>query len=122
VKVDTDLLKQAVLNIVLNGVQAMPGGGDLTISAKRQGDMIVTEIRDEGKGIPPELQDKVFELYFTTKDDGSGIGLAETYKIMQWHYGTVEFESAGVGTTFRLKLPSEQGVGSIQQSALSIQS
>ena len=123
VKVDTDLLKQAVLNIVLNGVQAMPEGGDLTISAKRQGDMIVTEIRDQGKGIPPELQDKVFELYFTTKDDGSGIGLAETYKIMQWHYGTVEFESAGVGTTFRLKLPMEQNAGSsILHSALSIQS
>ncbi|HEX4486455.1 MAG TPA: ATP-binding protein [Terriglobales bacterium] len=124
VKVDTDLLKQAVLNIVLNGVQAMPEGGDLTISAQRQGDMIVTEIRDQGTGIPPELQDKVFELYFTTKDDGSGIGLAETYKIMQWHYGTVEFESAGVGTTFRLKLPrgeKQQLAVSSQHSALSIQ-
>lgn len=106
VKVDTDFMKQAVLNIVLNGVQAMPDGGELTISAQRRGDVIVTEIRDQGAGIPPELQDKVFELYFTTKKEGTGIGLAETYKIMQWHYGTIEFESEdGVGTTFRLRLP-----------------
>ena len=84
----------------------MPDGGELTISAQRRGDVIVTEIRDQGAGIPPELQDKVFELYFTTKKEGTGIGLAETYKIMQWHYGTIEFESEdGVGTTFRLRLP-----------------
>jgi signal transduction histidine kinase len=106
VKVDTDFMKQAVLNIVLNGVQSMPEGGSLTISAKRRGDLIETEIRDEGPGIPTDLQEKVFELYFTTKRDGSGIGLAQTYQIMQWHYGTVEFESAGgQGTTFRLRLP-----------------
>jgi signal transduction histidine kinase len=106
VKVDSDFMKQAVLNIVLNGVQSMANGGFLTISAKRRGDVIVTEVRDQGAGIPPDLQEKVFELYFTTKKDGTGIGLAQTYQIMQWHYGTVEFESAdGKGTTFRLRLP-----------------
>ena len=68
--------------------------------------MVVTEIRDQGGGIPPDLQDKIFELYFTTKKDGSGIGLAQTYQILQWHYGSVDFESAeGGGTTFRLRLP-----------------
>jgi signal transduction histidine kinase len=106
VKVDADFMKQAVLNIVLNGVQAMPNGGTLTIAANRRGDVIETEIRDQGSGIPSELQEKVFELYFTTKKEGTGIGLAQTYQIMQWHYGTVEFESTdGVGTTFRLRLP-----------------
>jgi signal transduction histidine kinase len=106
VKVDTDFMKQAILNVVLNGVQAMPNGGTLTVSAKRAEDTVVTEVHDEGLGIPANLQEKIFELYFTTKKGGSGIGLAQTYQIMQWHYGLVDFESAeGQGTTFRLRLP-----------------
>ena len=106
VKVDVDLVKQAILNVVLNGVQAMPKGGALTVATHQEGDTVVTEIRDEGTGIPVAVQDKVFELYFTTKKSGSGIGLAQTYQIMQWHYGSVDFESQeGKGTTFRLRLP-----------------
>jgi signal transduction histidine kinase len=106
VKVDHDLMKQAILNVVLNGVQAMPNGGTLSISARREDEVVVTEISDQGTGIPPEVQEKIFELYFTTKKDGSGIGLAQTYQILQWHYGSVEFQSApGIGTTFRLRLP-----------------
>jgi PAS domain S-box-containing protein len=106
VKVDMDLIKQAILNVVLNGIQVMPNGGQLTISARREEDMVVTEIRDQGGGIPAEVQDKIFELYFTTKKGGTGIGLAQTYQILQWHYGSVDFESVeGQGTTFRLRLP-----------------
>jgi PAS domain S-box-containing protein len=106
VRVDTDFIKQAILNVVLNGVQAMAQGGKLTISARRDEDVVITEICDEGAGIPAEVQDKIFELYFTTKKDGSGIGLAQTYQILQWHYGSVDFESvSGRGTTFRLRLP-----------------
>jgi len=106
VKVDVDLIKQAMLNVVLNGVQAMPQGGALTISTHRDEETVVTEIRDQGTGIPTAVQDKIFELYFTTKKTGSGIGLAQTYQIMQWHYGSVDFESVeGKGTTFRLRLP-----------------
>jgi signal transduction histidine kinase len=106
VKVDVDLIKQAILNVVLNGVQAMPNGGALTIAAHCEEETVVTEIRDQGTGIPVAVQDKVFELYFTTKQSGSGIGLAQTYQIMQWHYGSVDFESLeGKGTTFRLRLP-----------------
>lgn len=106
VKVDVDLIKQAMLNVVLNGVQAMPSGGSLTITTHRDDDTVVTEIADEGTGIPTAVQDKVFELYFTTKKAGSGIGLAQTYQIMQWHYGSVDFDSQeGKGTTFRLRLP-----------------
>ena len=106
--VDGDLLKQAILNLVLNGVQAMNDGGTLTLKARREDEMIVAEISDQGCGIPPEAQEKIFELYFTTKGDkgGSGSGLAQTYQIMQWHYGSVDFESVvGAGTTFRLRLP-----------------
>jgi signal transduction histidine kinase len=109
VRVDSDLMKQAILNLVLNGVQAMTEGGTLTLKARRDGEMILAEVMDQGCGIPPEAQEKIFELYFTTKGDkgGSGIGLAQTYQIMQWHYGAVEFDTiVGAGTTFRLRLPA----------------
>ena len=106
VKVDLDFMKQALLNIVINGEQAMPNGGTLTLRARRDEGNAIIEIRDEGSGIPKDVQDKIFELYFTTKKGGSGIGLAQTYQIMQWHYGSVDFETAeGEGTTFRLRLP-----------------
>jgi PAS domain S-box-containing protein len=109
VRVDPDLMKQAILNLVINGVQSMEKGGTLTIAAFREEEDIVGEVRDQGAGIPPDAREKIFELYFTTKGDqgGSGIGLAQTYQIMQWHYGTVDFESVeGQGTTFRLRLPA----------------
>jgi len=106
VKIDCDFIKQAILNVVLNGVQAMAEGGALNVSARKENDTVITEISDHGGGIPPEIQDKIFELYFTTKKGGSGIGLAQTYQIFQWHYGSVDFDSReGEGTTFRLLLP-----------------
>jgi signal transduction histidine kinase len=107
VNADIDLMKQALLNVVLNGVQAMSEGGRLTISAHRDEDIVVAEIFDRGGGIPTDVQDKIFELYFTTKKEGSGIGLAQTYQILQWHNGSVEFESTeGRGTVFRFCIPS----------------
>jgi len=112
VRVDSDLMKQAILNLVLNGVQSMTEGGTLTLKARRDDEMILAEVMDQGCGIPPEAQEKIFELYYTTKGDkgGSGIGLAQTYQIMQWHYGSVEFDSiVGAGTTFRLRLPAAVG-------------
>jgi len=106
VKVDTDFMKQAMLNVVINGIQAMPDGGTLTIRARRHEGIVTTEIIDTGGGISPEVQDKIFELYFTTKAEGSGIGLAQTYQVLQWHYGSVDFQTVeGKGTTFRLRLP-----------------
>lgn len=106
VKVDADLLKQALLNVVLNGVQAMPNGGELTIRTHRENGYAHLEIHDEGAGIPPEVGAKIFNLYFTTKKKGSGIGLSMTYRVMQLHNGSVDFESLPEqGTTFRLLLP-----------------
>jgi PAS domain S-box-containing protein len=106
VRVDPDLMKQAILNVVLNGMQAMPEGGTLSISARRDEDSVIAEISDQGVGIPHDLQEKIFELYFTTKKGGSGIGLAQTYQALQWHYGSIDFETVeGQGTTFRLRLP-----------------
>jgi signal transduction histidine kinase len=107
VRVDTDLMKQAILNVVINGVQAMPHGGLLTISARRENGIILAEVQDQGSGIPKDMHDKVFELYFTTKKEGSGIGLAQTYQILQWHYGSVDFESGdAIGTVFRFQIPA----------------
>jgi len=110
VKVDIDLMKQAMLNVVINGVQSMTGGGLLTISAHQENNMVVAEVQDQGGGIPRDLHDKVFELYFTTKKEGSGIGLAQTYQILQWHYGSVDFESIEfAGTVFRFQIPLSDG-------------
>ena len=118
VKADLDFMKQALLNVVLNGIQAMPGGGELTISAHRDDDAAVAEVCDRGMGIAREVQDKIFELYFTTKKEGNGIGLAQTYQILQWHYGSVEFESTeGQGTTFRFRLPLSTASLRLQQEA-----
>lgn len=109
VKADVDLMKQALLNVVINGVQSMPQGGTLTISARHEENAVVAEVSDEGGGIPQEVQDKIFELYYTTKKDGSGIGLAQTYQILQWHYGWVDFQSTeGAGTTFRFHIPAAE--------------
>ncbi|HEY6369164.1 MAG TPA: ATP-binding protein [Candidatus Sulfotelmatobacter sp.] len=111
IKVDVDLMKQAFLNVVINGVQAMPQGGLLTISARRENNAVIAEVQDQGGGIPREMHDKVFELYFTTKKDGSGIGLAQTYQVLQWHYGSVDFESVdGQGTVFRFHIPASGAV------------
>lgn len=106
VKLDIDLVKQAVLNIMINGMQAMTKGGNLTVSAHRvDGDALVA-ITDQGGGIPPEIREKIFNLYFTTKSGGSGIGLPMTYRVMQLHNGALEFDSkVGEGTTFRLRFP-----------------
>ncbi|HEX7287833.1 MAG TPA: ATP-binding protein, partial [Candidatus Angelobacter sp.] len=91
VRIDADLVKQAVLNIVINGVQAMASGGNLGIATRREGDNALITIRDHGPGIAPDIRDKVFNLYFTTKKGGSGIGLAMAYRVVQLHHGSLEF-------------------------------
>ena len=106
VRADADLIKQALLNVVLNGVQAMANGGVLDIAARQQDAAASIEVRDQGEGIPPEVRDKVFNLYFTTKRTGSGIGLAMSYRVLQLHNGAIDFVTElGRGTTFRLILP-----------------
>jgi len=104
---DSDLLKQAVLNLVTNAIDAMPQGGKLQVKVDSSGDKLTLEVCDTGSGIPPELREKVFQLYFTTKTGGSGIGLAMTYRAVQLHNGTISFKSeAGSGTMFRLEFPA----------------
>src|SRR5258707_15704270 len=103
---DRDLLKQAVLNLVLNATEAMTAGGELRVELVRHGEMAEISVSDTGKGIPMENQQKIFQLFFTTRPGGSGIGLATTFRIVQLHNGSIDFQSeAGRGTTFRIELP-----------------
>lgn len=112
INADPDLLKQALLNLVVNAIEAMPGGGVLRLeTALRppsgdQGEEVEIRIRDTGAGIPPEVEEKIFQLFFTTKERGSGIGLALTYRMVQLHGGRIGFSSKpGQGTTFVVCLP-----------------
>ena len=104
--VDADLLKQAVLNVIQNGAQAMPDGGPLRVVLEEKKKNAILRIADEGVGIPDEIRDKIFDLYFTTKSEGSGIGLAMTYRILQLHHGSVEVQNnVSRGTEFVMRIP-----------------
>jgi signal transduction histidine kinase len=104
---DEDLLKQAILNVVNNGIEAMERDGRLRIRLERAGDEALLSIADSGPGIPPEVRDKIFNLYFTTKSGGSGIGLAMTFRVVQLHNASIDFESSPEeGTVFRLRFPA----------------
>jgi|GEM_PF-83959 len=111
VRVDAELMRQALLNLLLNAMQAMPNGGTLRVSMRRDQRVAIIEIADNGVGISPTLLPRIFDLYFTTKPKGSGIGLAMTYRILQLHGGAMEVrsnaDSASLehGTTFTLHIP-----------------
>ena len=106
VRVDRDMFKQALLNVVVNAIQAMKDGGELRLECSSAGDTAEIRIADTGPGVPPELREKIFRLYFTTKPGGSGIGLAMTFRIVQLHDGTIDFNSEpGKGATFVIRLP-----------------
>jgi PAS domain S-box-containing protein len=106
VYVDRALLKQAVLNLVLNAGESMSGGGQLRLMLTRRGEMAEISVGDTGKGIPPEHRQKIFQLFFTTRPGGSGIGLASTFRIVQLLNGSIDFTTeVGKGTTFRIELP-----------------
>jgi signal transduction histidine kinase len=104
---DADMLKQAILNLVLNAIEAMKNGGNLWLRVSKEQNLVVLNVSDDGPGIPPEARDKVFQLYFTTKSRGSGIGLAMTYRAVQLHNGTISFSTeSGRGTSFQMQFPA----------------
>jgi signal transduction histidine kinase len=110
---DPGLLQQAFLNLAINACQAMPDGGRLRISgATRGSDLIEVVFEDTGVGIDPQHLARIFDLYYTTKAHGSGIGLSLAYRTIQMHDGEIEVESTpGRGTTFRVTLRRAQGTG-----------
>jgi signal transduction histidine kinase len=84
----------------------MPSGGELRVELTRRGEMAEISVADTGKGIAPENKKKIFQLFYSTRPGGSGIGLATTFRIVQLHNGSIDFQSeAGRGTTFRIELP-----------------
>jgi signal transduction histidine kinase len=105
-RLDPDLMKQALLNLVLNGCQAMPQGGELKVTPRVHSDHVDIDIADQGTGIPSEVRSRIFALFFSTKPSGSGIGLAMAFRIVQLHNGKLDFASeVNRGTTFRVSLP-----------------
>jgi len=134
VRVDAELLRQALLNLLLNAMQAMPDGGVVRASVRRDQRIAIVEIADNGIGITANLLPRIFDLYFTTKPKGSGIGLAMTYRIMKLHGGTMDVRSEADpgspnrGTAFTLRIPlslagAERGhlIGSTQTAASSVE-
>jgi len=103
-KGDSAMIRQALLNLVMNAIEAMPAGGQLTLSSRRLEDQVEISVRDTGGGIPEAIRHKVFDPFFTTKTEGTGLGLGIVYNIAQLHNGTVSFVTGPAGTTFTLKL------------------
>jgi signal transduction histidine kinase len=107
---DSTLLRHAFLNLAQNAIQAMPKGGTLSMGCKASGDgRISVRVEDTGPGIPPEHMDRIFELYFTTKKRGTGVGLALVAQAIEdQHNGSIKVESSNKGTTFIVTLPASQ--------------
>ncbi|MFJ7975486.1 ATP-binding protein [Peribacillus sp. NPDC096379] len=107
VNCDENRLKQVLLNFAKNGIEAMPSGGDLYVNALQQGGKVMIHIRDTGVGIPSEKLNKLGEPFFTTKEQGNGLGLMVSYKIIEGHKGRIEVVSeVNEGSTFIIKLPT----------------
>ena len=106
VAIDPDRMRQVILNLCLNGLEAMPDGGELFLSLHPEPDALRLEIRDTGVGIAPDALPHIFDPYFTTKGQGTGLGLATVHKIMEAHGGSISVTSEpGQGAVFRLLLP-----------------
>lgn len=103
---DENLLRQALLNLLINAQQATAPGGTITLGCTMDGNNAVVYVRDTGAGIAPEARERVFRPFFSTKQGGSGLGLSLTQRIVHEHGGTLTFESdVGKGTTFCIRLP-----------------
>jgi signal transduction histidine kinase len=105
VSMDAEQMKQVVLNLMLNGIEAMPAGGRLGISTAVNENMLEIQISDNGPGIPPAIIDKIFDPFFTKKPKGTGLGLAVAKQIIDRHKGDITVESGKKGTQFLLRIP-----------------
>jgi len=106
-RLDARRIRQVVLNLVLNASEAMPNGGRLTVRTEASGAKVIAHFEDTGRGIPPQVGERVFEPFFTTKRGGSGLGLAVSRTIVEAHGGRLTFEPLNPGTRFTLELPLE---------------
>jgi signal transduction histidine kinase len=107
---DAHLIRQALLNLLTNAVQAMPAGGILSIAARLDGDHVRVDVSDTGGGIPEELRPRIFEPFYTTRPTGTGLGLAVVKRILDDHGATIRIEPGHpVGTRFVVRLPLSIG-------------
>jgi signal transduction histidine kinase len=106
--VDAHFLRQGLVNLLINAVQAMPKGGTVTVAASIQNDWLVIEVSDEGVGLSARAAEKMFQPFFTTKATGTGLGLAVVKRIVDAHLGEVSarVNASGRGTTFRCRFPN----------------
>ncbi len=108
VNFDVDLVKQSLMNIIQNAFDAVEKGGEVTLQYSRVKNDLVIQISDNGIGIPPEQQKKIFDLYFTSKKEGNGLGLSISQKIISQHKGSISISSeVNKGTTFKINLPMQ---------------
>lgn len=106
---DPELLRQALLNVMVNGLEAVGNGGHVKVRSEKSPGECVIVIEDDGPGIPADVKRKIFNLYFTTKNNGSGIGLAMTFRVIQLHSGMIDVASEpGHGAAFRFRLPDAE--------------
>jgi signal transduction histidine kinase len=111
VRADGRLLRQALINLFLNALQAMPRGGVLEVRAAAQGGTAEVIIDDTGPGIPEEIRGRIFQPFFTTKATGTGLGLAVVKRIVEGHGGSIEARAAPSGAEFCVRLPLDAGTG-----------
>jgi signal transduction histidine kinase len=106
VRADRERMEQALTNLVLNAVEAMPTGGTLIIGLAAGDRWLTITISDTGPGVPPDIQRRMFEPFFTTKTRGTGLGLAVARRVVEEHGGTIDVASESAkGTTFTIRLP-----------------
>jgi signal transduction histidine kinase len=105
-RADEGQLRAVFLNLLRNSREAMPGGGTVTVRTRRSGEAVEAEVADTGGGIPPEVLTRIFEPFYSTKERGTGLGLAFVHQVLKEHGGTIRCDSAaGRGTTFTLRFP-----------------
>jgi len=105
---DRNKLKQILLNLMENSMEAMKEGGNLLIRARERGSRVILEVQDQGKGMTPEIQRRIFQPFFTTKSQGTGLGMAIVKKLVDQLRGEIQIKSSpGQGTTFHIEIPRE---------------
>jgi PAS domain S-box-containing protein len=116
---NSSTLREALTNLIFNAVDAMPGGGSITLRARRSANEVIVEVADTGLGIAPDVRERIFEPFFTTKGErGTGLGLAQVMAAVEQHHGRVEVDTApNQGTTFRVLLPAAGSTASVASAA-----
>ncbi|MFY9398945.1 MAG: ATP-binding protein [Desulfomonilia bacterium] len=105
IRADSDMIQQVLMNVFINGIQAMPTGGRLEVSLADRGKTVEIMVKDTGRGIPEHIRSRIFDPFFTTKPKGIGLGLSISYRLVKMHSGNIAAASDSRGTTFTITLP-----------------